>query len=234
MQLRPSLKRDLRCTDATPLQISANWGLEGISAGSAHVRGHQRSVYAAMRFFAGDDGRLDWCAWRAPMAQNYRYSGNMNIFEAAGEFSRFSFGSRCWLPFFHCLCLFAAWPQNLFAYQDGQRRPQRPAALYANKTPSSCSSWLRRLRCIRNRSCAGSAASTVSRQVVEADRWVQANPDLRGSALGPAVDNNPGPSVKALSAFHPSLEIWIRNFLGPHLWATPTTTSSRTSWMPCK
>ena len=46
------------------------------------------------------------------------------------------------------------------------------------------------------------AASTFPEQVVEADRWVQAHPDLKGDALGHAVDQQPwDPSVKALTAF---------------------------------
>jgi len=46
------------------------------------------------------------------------------------------------------------------------------------------------------------AASTFPEQVVEADRWVQAHPDLKGEDLGKAVDQQPwDPSVKALSAF---------------------------------
>jgi uncharacterized membrane protein YgcG len=46
------------------------------------------------------------------------------------------------------------------------------------------------------------AASTFPEQVVEADRWVQANPNLKGDALGQAVDQQPwDPSVKALTAF---------------------------------
>jgi Protein of unknown function (DUF3300) len=46
------------------------------------------------------------------------------------------------------------------------------------------------------------AAATFPEQVVEADRWVQAHPDLHGQALGDAVNNMPwDPSVKALTAF---------------------------------
>jgi len=46
------------------------------------------------------------------------------------------------------------------------------------------------------------AASTFPEQLVEADRWVQANPDLKGDSLGKAVDQQPwDPSVKALTAF---------------------------------
>src|SRR5208283_2326477 len=46
------------------------------------------------------------------------------------------------------------------------------------------------------------AAATFPEQVVEADRWLQAHPDLKGDALGQAVDQQPwDPSVKALTAF---------------------------------
>ncbi|HTZ48647.1 MAG TPA: DUF3300 domain-containing protein [Verrucomicrobiae bacterium] len=46
------------------------------------------------------------------------------------------------------------------------------------------------------------AASTFPEEVVEADRWVQAHPDLKGAALGQAVNNMSwDASVKALCAF---------------------------------
>jgi hypothetical protein len=46
------------------------------------------------------------------------------------------------------------------------------------------------------------AASTFPEQVVEADRWVQSHPDLKGEALAQSVDQTPwDPSVKALVAF---------------------------------
>jgi Protein of unknown function (DUF3300) len=46
------------------------------------------------------------------------------------------------------------------------------------------------------------AAATFPEQVVEADRWAQANPGLKGAALGQAADQQPwDASVKALTAF---------------------------------
>jgi hypothetical protein len=46
------------------------------------------------------------------------------------------------------------------------------------------------------------SAATFPEEVVEADRWVQAHQDLKGDALGQAVDQMPwDPSVKALTAF---------------------------------
>ena len=45
-------------------------------------------------------------------------------------------------------------------------------------------------------------ASTFPEQVVLAERWLQAHPDLKGEALGRAVDAQPwDPSIKALTAF---------------------------------
>ncbi len=46
------------------------------------------------------------------------------------------------------------------------------------------------------------AAATFPEQVVEADRWIHANPGLQGPALGQAADQQPwDASVKALVAF---------------------------------
>ena len=46
------------------------------------------------------------------------------------------------------------------------------------------------------------AASTYPTQIVEAERWLQGNPNLQGQALADAVNQQPwDPSVKALTAF---------------------------------
>ncbi len=46
------------------------------------------------------------------------------------------------------------------------------------------------------------AAATYPDQIVEADRWVQQHPDLKGEQLGQEVDKQPwDPSVKALTEF---------------------------------
>ncbi len=61
------------------------------------------------------------------------------------------------------------------------------------------------------------AASTYPEQVVEADRWVQANPTLKGDQLAQAVDEqNWDPSVKALTAFPSVLANMDKNLS----WAT--------------
>jgi len=127
----------------------------------------------------------------------------MNIFEAAGEFSRFSFGKQMLAALLPLSLLFAAWPQNLFAYQDAPAPAATPQPPYTQQTPEQLQQLVAPIALYPDSLVAQVlAASTFPEQVVEADRWVQAHPDLRGSALGQAVDQQPwDPSVKALSAF---------------------------------
>ena len=119
--------------------------------------------------------------------------------------------------------LFATLPQNVFAEQDQQAPPQdqqappppnqqappqsgqapAPAPAYAPQTPQQLQQLVAPIALYPDSLVAQIlAASTFPEQVVEADRWVQANPDLKGDALGKAVDQQPwDPSVKALAAF---------------------------------
>ena len=71
------------------------------------------------------------------------------------------------------------------------RRPRKLLPTL-NKLPTSCSSWSRADRIYPDSLVAQIlAASTFPEQVVEADRWLQANPDMKGDALGQAVDPQP-------------------------------------------
>jgi len=117
--------------------------------------------------------------------------------------------------------LFATVPQNVFAEQDQPASPQdqqappppdqqappqsgqAPAPAYAPQTPEQLQQLVAPIALYPDSLVAQIlAASTFPEQVVEADRWVQANPDLKGDALGKAVDQQPwDPSVKALTAF---------------------------------
>jgi hypothetical protein len=55
-------------------------------------------------------------------------------------------------------------------------------------------------------------AATYPAQIVEADRWLQANPSLKGDALGKSVDTQPwDPSVKALTQFPSVLGMMDKN-----------------------
>lgn len=102
-----------------------------------------------------------------------------------------------------CL-LFAAWAQNLPADQAAQAPAQAtPAPSYTQQTSEQLQQLVAPIALYPDSLVAQIlAASTFPEQVVEADRWVQAHPDLKGDALAKAVDQQPwDPSVKALTAF---------------------------------
>src|SRR6202022_4806121 len=62
------------------------------------------------------------------------------------------------------------------------------------------------------------AAATYPDQIVEADRWVQQHPDLKGEQLGQEVDKQPwDPSVKALTEFPSVLANRTKTFSWPSL-----------------
>jgi hypothetical protein len=132
---------------------------------------------------------------------------NMNIFERAIGFSRPGLGKQVLSLLLSLALLFAAWPQNLLAYQDTQipAPPEQPASAppYTQQTPEQLQQLVAPIALYPDSLVAQIlAASTFPEQVVEADRWVQAHPDLKGDALGQAVDQQPwDPSVKALAAF---------------------------------
>ncbi len=100
--------------------------------------------------------------------------------------------------------VFATWPQQLSAYQQAQTVPQPPQApRYAPETPEQLQQLVAPIALYPDSLVAQIlAASMFPEQVVEADRWLQAHPDLKGDTLGRAVDQQPwDPSVKALTAF---------------------------------
>ncbi len=128
--------------------------------------------------------------------------------------------------------LLATWPENLRAYQDAQAPAQdaqapaqdaqapaqdaqapaqdaqapaqdAQAPPYTQQTPEQLQQLVAPIALYPDSLVAQIlAASTFPDQVVEADRWVQAHPDLKGDGLGQAVDQQSwDPSVKALAAF---------------------------------
>jgi len=101
--------------------------------------------------------------------------------------------------------VFAAWPQNVLAYQD-ELAPASAATSqppYVQQTPEQLQQLVAPIALYPDSLVAQVlAASTFPEQVVEADRWVQAHHELQGADLGQAVDQQPwDPSVKALAAF---------------------------------
>jgi hypothetical protein len=128
----------------------------------------------------------------------------MRIFERTGRFFRPRLGTQKLVSLLPLALLFAAWPQNLSARQDEQDPAQAPKRQrHVQQTPEQLQQLVAPIALYPDSLVAQIlAASTFPEQVVEADRWVQAHPDLKGDALGQAVDQQPwDPSVKALTAF---------------------------------
>ncbi len=134
---------------------------------------------------------------------------NMNNFERGAGFSRPRLGKRILVSMMSLALLFATLPQNLPADQEAQATVQSvpaqgaPAPPYTQQTPEQLQQLVAPIALYPDSLVAQIlAASTFPEQVVQADRWVQANPDLKGQALGQALDQQPwDPSVKALAAF---------------------------------
>ena len=100
------------------------------------------------------------------------------------------------------LCL-TAFPEVLSAMQDSSAPTSSTKPEYASKTPAQLQQLVAPIALYPDSLVAQIlSASTFPEQVVEADRWIQAHPDLKGDALAKAVDEQPwDPSVKALTAF---------------------------------
>jgi uncharacterized membrane protein YgcG len=120
--------------------------------------------------------------------------------------------------------LFAMWPPSLSAAQDQQappaqdpqdqqapppaqdatdQAPATPAPTYTQQTPEQLQQLVAPIALYPDSLVAQIlAAATFPEQVVEADRWLQANPGVKDDALAQAVDQKTwDPSVKALTAF---------------------------------
>ena len=126
----------------------------------------------------------------------------MNMFGRAVRFSTPRLGKQSLVSLLSVVLLFVVWPQRLSAWQD-QNAPATPAPTYTQQSPEQIQQLVAPIALYPDSLVAQIlAASTFPEQVVEADRWVQAHPDLKGADLGTAVDQQPwDPSVKALAAF---------------------------------
>ncbi|MGC1975137.1 MAG: DUF3300 domain-containing protein [Candidatus Sulfotelmatobacter sp.] len=127
----------------------------------------------------------------------------MNVLGRIGSLGKQSLGCLLSLAL-----VFATFPQEVWAAQDQGAPPpgpaaQAPAPPYTQQTPEELQRLVAPIALYPDSLVAQIlAASTFPEQVVEADRWVQAHPDLKGADLGSAVDQQPwDPSVKALTAF---------------------------------
>jgi len=128
----------------------------------------------------------------------------MNTFGCATGFSWSRWGRQTLISLLSIALLCAIGAQKLSGMQDAPAAAQdAQAPPYAQQTPEQLQRLVAPIALYPDSLVAQIlAAATFPEQVVEADRWVQANPDLKGDALGSAVDQQPwDPSVKALTAF---------------------------------
>jgi hypothetical protein len=136
----------------------------------------------------------------------------MNILGRAAEFLEFRSGKQILALLLSLALMFAVWPESLWAQDAPPPAPAQdapapgqaaPAPPYTQQTPDELQRLVAPIALYPDSLVAQIlAASTFPEQVVEADRWVQAHPDLKGTDLGNAVDQQPwDPSVKALAAF---------------------------------
>jgi len=128
----------------------------------------------------------------------------MSILRRASGISHLRFGKQTLVSLLALVLFFTAWPRNLTADQEAQSSPQAPSGPpYTQQTPEELQQLVAPIALYPDSLVAQIlAASTFPEEVVEADRWVQSHPDLKGDALAQAVDQQPwDPSVKALAAF---------------------------------
>src|SRR5271157_3304734 len=128
----------------------------------------------------------------------------MNMLADGTGFSRPRLAKEILASLLSLALVFATWPQNVLACQEAQATPQTPQAPpYAQQTSDQLQQLVAPIALYPDSLVAQIlAAATFPEQVVVADRWLQAHPDLKGDALGQAVDQQPwDPSVKALTEF---------------------------------
>ena len=128
---------------------------------------------------------------------------NMKNYEHDARLSSSSWGRRSLAFLLSFSFLFLAIPQRLLAQDNAVPAQAASAPPYTQQTPEQLQQLVAPIALYPDSLVAQIlAAATFPEEVVEADRWVQAHPDLKDDALAQAVDQQPwDPSVKALAAF---------------------------------
>src|SRR5471030_426297 len=122
---------------------------------------------------------------------------NMSVLGRIAGVAKSCLGKPMLVSLLSSVLVLASWPQNLSAYQDApapaQAAPQDgQAPPYTTQTPEQIQQLVAPIALYPDSLVAQVlAAATFPEQVVEADRWVQAHSDLKGDALGQAVDQQP-------------------------------------------
>jgi len=128
----------------------------------------------------------------------------MNSYGQSARFARPRMDRQILVSLLSLALILATWPQTLLASQDAgapAQTAQTPTPR-VQQTPEQLQQLVAPIALYPDSLVAQIlAASTFPEQVVEADRWLEGHPDLKGDALGKAVDPQPwDPSVKALTA----------------------------------
>ena len=126
----------------------------------------------------------------------------VDIFAGAGGFSRPRLGKYVLVSLLAVLPL-GTWAEKLSAQKPPAAANTAQPPSHAQQTPDQLQQLVAPIALYPDSLVAQIlVAATFPEQIVEADRWLQAHPDLKGEALAKAVDLKPwDPSVKALTAF---------------------------------
>ncbi len=162
----------------------------------------------------------------------------MNTFECATEFSWSRWGRQSLISILLIALLCAIGAQKLAGMQDGPATAlAAQAPPYAQQTPEQLQRLVAPIALYPDSLVAQIlAASTFPEQVVEADRWVQANPDLKGDALGQGRGSAAlGPERQSARCI--SIRPWKYGqepLLGVFARRRLLQSATRMSWMPCR
>jgi len=127
----------------------------------------------------------------------------MNSQRRVLEFSVLCIAQQVLASLLALFLLLVAYPQSLVAQAQSGPQEVPPGPAYIQQTPEELQQLVAPIALYPDSLVAQIlAASTFPEQIVDADRWVQSHPDLKGEDLAQTVDQEPwDPSVKALVAF---------------------------------
>jgi hypothetical protein len=129
----------------------------------------------------------------------------MNIFGRMARISRLGPGTQILVSLLSIALLFGFWVQNVLAYQDASAGGDQVSrgSQYTEQSSEQLQQLVAPIALYPDSLVAQIlGASGFPEQIVEADRWIQAHPDLKDDILAQAVDQQTwDPSVKALTAF---------------------------------
>ena len=157
----------------------------------------------AMRKISIDESREQESTSSALEMSVQRELSSVNRQGVAAEFSKLHIAKQALASLLALVLLLAANPQSLVAQEQPGSRQASSGPQYQKQTPEQLQQLVAPIALYPDSLVAQIlAASTFPEQVVDADRWVQSHPDLKGEALAQAVDQLPwDASVKALVAF---------------------------------